>query len=692
MPWERNMQLDIQTLALISTLTFLTQFIALFVQYMVDRTYRAVIWWLLGATTWGLGVIFMPMVAIPALEILARIANPLVVLGYIFLYNGVLWFLGQKTNRWGRILFFLAFLFLYYYFMFASNNLSARTIVVTVAMGTLSFIIASRLFLSKDRPISVSVIMTGITFLVYGCFSAVRILITLFSPPIQSYADQRPLLELSFVIPIICSSLWTFGFIIMLNQRLNAENRGEKEKLQLIFHMGPDAAVILRLADGLIVDVNDSFLSMSGYTRAELIHQAALRMNIWHDPADREALVREIKETGACENREFVFQRKDGSLLVGSMSAKTVTIQAVPHIISMIHDITQSKQAEEAMRESEELYRSILNASPDDITITDMQGRIRVVSPAAKKMFGFGPEDDGFLGSQLLDFIVPEDRERAKSNILRMLKGESVGPNEYHGLRQDQSLIDIEVNSGSILGANRQPAKMAFVVRDITERKQAEQQIKILVQQLEVEKKREQLNANTDSLTGLANRRYFDETLKVKFQRLQGAGDYLSIIMLDVDHFKKFNDQYGHLAGDDCLRQIGIVLNQLVRHSTDVVARYGGEEFIVILPKTDSRGAFILAERIRKSVLALAIPHADSDISEYVTVSLGVATMTADGQSSPEQAVALADAALYCAKNGGRNRCAGNPEMVGGTENPAKDSDLPLIEYLNQMNPQANAS
>ena len=165
-----------------------------------------------------------------------------------------------------------------------------------------------------------------------------------------------------------------------------------------------------------------------------------------------------------------------------------------------------------------------------------------------------------------------------------------------------------------------------------------------------------QLNSVTDSLTGLANRRYFDDALETEFYRLKRSGSNLSLIMLDVDHFKKFNDSYGHLARDDCLRLIGTTLKTIVLRMPDIVARYGGEEFVVILPETDNNGAKVLAERIRKAIEALAIPHSTYELAKNVTVSLGVVTVYPNRLESPEQVVALADEALYCAKKGGRNR------------------------------------
>jgi diguanylate cyclase (GGDEF)-like protein len=331
--------------------------------------------------------------------------------------------------------------------MYANNSISARTVVVNFTLATITLMTAFIIFTKKNRFISISANFTGVIFLVYGCYLTIRIFITLRLPYIHTYSDQKTFFIIAFIVPTIISTLWTFGFIIMLNQHLNIENIIEKEKMQMVFNTSPDI-----------------------------------------------------------------------------------------------------------------------------------------------------------------------------SNL------------------------------------NGQPTKMLFMIRDITERKLAEQKIQQLVLQLEQERNTAQLNLITDSLTGLLNRRYFDESLKTEFYRLKRSGDILSLIMLDVDYFKRYNDNYGHLAGDDCLRQIGTILKTIVARVPDIVARYGGEEFVVILPKTDENGAKTIAERIRKAVEALAIPHATSEIGKYVTVSIGVVTVNMSAYDSPEQIVTLADEAMYGAKKGGRNR------------------------------------
>jgi diguanylate cyclase (GGDEF)-like protein len=164
--------------------------------------------------------------------------------------------------------------------------------------------------------------------------------------------------------------------------------------------------------------------------------------------------------------------------------------------------------------------------------------------------------------------------------------------------------------------------------------------------------------AQTDGLTGMANRRWFDEMLATEISRLQRSGAPLSLILLDVDHFKPFNDTYGHVAGDQCLRQIAQVFRDFLHRKPDFAARYGGEEFVGVLPETDHDGAVALAEKIRSSVLRLAIPHKASATGDCVSVSLGVVTLDCSTLKVPADAVSLADQQLYRAKSGGRNRIA----------------------------------
>lgn len=164
-----------------------------------------------------------------------------------------------------------------------------------------------------------------------------------------------------------------------------------------------------------------------------------------------------------------------------------------------------------------------------------------------------------------------------------------------------------------------------------------------------------ELLSNTDGLTGIANRRSFDLVLEQEWYRAQRSGIPLGVIMLDVDHFKHFNDRYGHLAGDDCLRTLARVLLKEVRRSGELVARFGGEEFVVLMPDTGLDAALEIARRIQESVWSLALPHEQSK-SGIVTFSLGVASLVPSEHYVPDDLVRQADRALYRAKELGRNR------------------------------------
>ena len=184
--------------------------------------------------------------------------------------------------------------------------------------------------------------------------------------------------------------------------------------------------------------------------------------------------------------------------------------------------------------------------------------------------------------------------------------------------------------------------------------------------------------ASLDSLTGIANRRAFDAALDMEWRRACRSKSPLSLLLLDVDYFKRFNDHYGHQAGDDCLRMVASALKANLRRPGEMAARYGGEEFAVILPACDQAVALKLAEKLRESIVALRLPHAASDVSDVITISIGVASLTLEcvvsskehpGWAGPcptvencrADTVALiadADQGLYEAKKAGRNRVA----------------------------------
>jgi diguanylate cyclase (GGDEF)-like protein len=163
-----------------------------------------------------------------------------------------------------------------------------------------------------------------------------------------------------------------------------------------------------------------------------------------------------------------------------------------------------------------------------------------------------------------------------------------------------------------------------------------------------------------DGLTGVRNRRYFDEHLDIEVARAQRSKQPLSLILMDIDFFKRFNDCYGHQAGDDCLKHLANLFQSRIKRPADFVARYGGEEFVCLLPETPLESAYILAGSIREATQECQIPHAESSVSSWVTLSLGVATVISERPATGGELLKLADGNLYQAKNLGRNRVIGS--------------------------------
>jgi diguanylate cyclase (GGDEF)-like protein len=175
---------------------------------------------------------------------------------------------------------------------------------------------------------------------------------------------------------------------------------------------------------------------------------------------------------------------------------------------------------------------------------------------------------------------------------------------------------------------------------------------------LELKRYRDYLKtlSTIDGLTGIANRRKFDEVIESEWRRARRNQSPLSLIMMDIDFFKAYNDHYGHLAGDECLKKLAGGINRVGWRPADLFARYGGEEFVMLLPDTDSKGALEVAKRVQGKIVFLKIPHAYSQVADYVTLSMGVASLTPGDSQTPADLINSADDLLYAAKRNGRNQ------------------------------------
>jgi diguanylate cyclase (GGDEF)-like protein len=372
------------------------------------------------------------------------------------------------------------------------------------------------------------------------------------------------------------------------------------------------------------------------------------------------------------------------------------------------------QQAEKEVVEGEKRLAQFLEAMPIGVIVVDNEGKLYYANHKAQEILGkkivLSSHQTYKLGlkKNQRKFSVIQNSPRLKESIelslskifrVYLASTQSVYPWEQFPLlkalfgqmaqvddielHQSNQIIPLEMLATPIFNAQSEVQYAIAIFKDITKRKQAEAQRIRLIQEQEAKQVALQMNArlqqeiterqraqaalqkanqelkrlaSLDGLTQLANRRRLDDYLLQEWKHLTEEQAPLSFILCDVDYFKQYNDTYGHQAGDTCLQQIAQALYHAVKRSNDLVARYGGEEFAIVLPKTNLDGAITVAKRLQQEIKALQLAHSQSSVDEYVTLSIGLATMIPTPQLSAEQLINHADHALYQAKQAGRNR------------------------------------
>lgn len=294
-----------------------------------------------------------------------------------------------------------------------------------------------------------------------------------------------------------------------------------------------------------------------------------------------------------------------------------------------------------AAEDPDATFRKVVEQSADVICrISD--SKFCYVSPSASEVFGWDPQL--LLGNDGLWTIYEDDWPIVAAIIERVNSGQQkqiVG--QYRMICGDGAVKWVETTFR--LEKIDEPGEVTIVIRDIGERKRLEEELAAFALQ--------------DGLTGLANRRAFDQAFERTWRQTLRDGGEMALVLIDVDYFKQFNDLQGHQAGDDCLRAVTGSIRDLARRPSDLACRYGGEEIVVILGSTGLAPAIAIAEQMRAAVASLQIPHQGSACADHVTVSIGVAAAiarTGGSMNMPEGLLQAADHALYKAKNGGRNR------------------------------------
>ncbi|MBI3446114.1 MAG: diguanylate cyclase [Magnetospirillum sp.] len=380
-----------------------------------------------------------------------------------------------------------------------------------------------------------------------------------------------------------------------------------------------------------------------------------------YGPGDPEALADEVvRRALIMEPHAFERTRPDGTIL---------EIQGIPidggGFISTYTDITKRRRAEEALRRNQAQLRLIYDTSSVAIFFVNSQGIITHANRRMSEMFACPM--DKLEGSEYVAHIHPSEREIGRAKMLALLASDIPNVNlERHYWRDDGSEFWGNLTGQRMHDEDGHSVGLVGVIADVTERRLAE--LALAERSRELEELNRTLAASNeelrearltlesmalhDQLTGLANRHKFLQTYLVETERRNRSATPLSLLLVDVDHFKSVNDRFGHLAGDSCLRAIASVLERSVR-TADLVGRFGGEEFLVLLPDTDTEGARAAAENLRREIRAAEFNLDGQPVT--LTISIGTATLLPGQPADFDTFVQRADSAVYRAKATGRD-------------------------------------
>lgn len=416
------------------------------------------------------------------------------------------------------------------------------------------------------------------------------------------------------------------------------EVTNSKEIFELFFDTIPDPTLIVSYEDMKIYNCNFAFESITGYRKDKLIGKTLYEINFFKNSKQIDEFVENVKNQTKPNHLSLELDINSQKLFYGLFSSAIVKIDCEPYILSVIKDITELKLLENRLRDSEETHRLLADNATDVIWTMDLSGKFTYISPSVEKLRGFTVEEvksqskEELLCKESVIYLEQglKDAIYSVENNLpfKVFRGDVEQP------CKDGTTVWTDLTVSGIYDKDNNFLGMLGVSRDITERKRMEEEIRLLTE--------------VDRLTQLFNRLKLDSVIKYEIERTKRSLSPLSIILMDIDHFKLVNDNFGHIVGDEVLKEVAKIIKESIR-KVDTAGRWGGEEFMIVLPDSDLDGGRILAEKIRTKIES-------NDFSKVgrLTASFGVAEFK-DGISEIEF-VNRADNAMYQAKNQGRNK------------------------------------
>ena len=428
----------------------------------------------------------------------------------------------------------------------------------------------------------------------------------------------------------------------------NLGTTGRRDATILIVDDAPDNLAVLRKL--MVEQGYQTFVANSGERALKIarrVHPDLILLDVMMPGTDGFDTCRQLKSHASTARIPVIFMsaRTGTDDVVAGFDLGAVDYISKPlrmaEVCARVRTQLQIRVNVESQEEQAERLRTIVNNMAEGLLIIEADGRIQFTNPACDKYLGY--QEHALAGRHINDLLNPLVAQEYLEYFSRYAAAPGVA--HHHGTRE----VIIRHRNGSSVCMDltltpmylRQPLFIGLL-HDITHHKQSEDAL--------------QRAAMVDPLTKIANRRHFDSFLEKEWQRAMRSGQPLSLVVLDVDHFKLYNDTLGHPAGDACLQQVAQAIASHALRATDLAARYGGEEFVLLFAETPADTACRVAEAIRAHIEALQIPHPRSTTSAWLTVSIGVATIHPHQLDNTESLFVAADRAMYVAKEGGRNQ------------------------------------
>ncbi|WP_300653083.1 EAL domain-containing protein [Pseudomonas sp.] len=405
-----------------------------------------------------------------------------------------------------------------------------------------------------------------------------------------------------------------------------------EEKFARAFHASPDGLLISRVRDGQLIEINEGFSRITGYSSSQAAGRSTLELGIWANPADRARMIELIGLHGSVRDMEASIRNRNGQIRLCELTVQPIQVGDEPCLLSIARDITERQAMQEKLQQAATVFES----TAEGVMITDPQQRIVAVNRAFSEITGFSEAEA--LGKTPRLLASGQHDSAFYSAMWHQLEAEGHWQGEIWNRRKNAEIYPEWLTINAVRNEHQQTTHFVAVFADISSLKHAQARL--------------DYQAHHDSLTGLPNRLLFETRLHAALDEAQTDERQGAILFLDLDRFKHINDSLGHPVGDQLLKSIAIRLKQQLR-DIDTVARLGGDEFIILLPGLhQSEDAKLVANKL---LACFGLPFHIDDHEFHISASIGISLFPDDGQDVATL-VKNADAAMYRSKAKGRNR------------------------------------